>query len=281
MSKRMLPQAGISARPGLSSRVTDNAFQRWNPDVRAAVADADATITILDQIGEDYYGDGVSSKRIAAALRAIGERDVTVVINSPGGNYFEGLSIYNLLREHKGSVTVKIVGIAASAASVIAMAGDTIKIARAGFLMIHNAWVMTSGNRHSLRDVADWLEPFDATAVDIYHARTGIDAVTLEGMLDREAWIGGKDAIDQGFADDFLDADEIDASQDAKASAASELRAERRLDQLLKASGISRSEQRELVAALKGGKPGAALTGTQDAAISEALSAFLTSLETK
>jgi ATP-dependent Clp protease, protease subunit len=281
MSKRMLPQAGISARPGLSSRVTDDAFKRWNPDVRAAVGEADATITILDQIGEDYYGEGVSSKRIAAALRAIGDRDVTVVINSPGGNYFEGLSIYNLLREHKGSVTVKIVGIAASAASVIAMAGDTIKIARAGFLMIHNAWVIASGNRHSLRDVADWLEPFDATAVDIYHARTGIDGTTLAAMLDREAWIGGKDAIDQGFADDFLDADEIDASQDAKASSASELRAERRLDQLLKVSGISRSEQREIVAALKGGKPGAAPTGTQDAAISEALSAFLTSLETK
>jgi ATP-dependent Clp protease, protease subunit len=281
MSKRMLPQAGISARPGLSSRVTDDAFKRWNPDVRAAVGEADATITILDQIGEDYYGEGVSSKRIAAALRAIGDRDVTVVINSPGGNYFEGLSIYNLLREHKGSVTVKIVGIAASAASVIAMAGDTIKIARAGFLMIHNAWVIASGNRYSLRDVADWLEPFDATAVDIYHARTGIDGTTLAAMLDREAWIGGKDAIDQGFADDFLDADEIDASQDAKASSASELRAERRLDQLLKVSGISRSEQREIVAALKGGKPGAAPTGTQDAAISEALSAFLTSLETK
>jgi ATP-dependent Clp protease, protease subunit len=281
MSKRMLPQAGISARPGLSSRVTDDAFKRWNPDVRAASGDADATITILDQIGEDYYGEGVSSKRIAAALRAIGDRDVTVVINSPGGNYFEGLSIYNMLREHKGSVTVKIVGIAASAASVIAMAGDTIKIARAGFLMIHNAWVIASGNRHSLRDVADWLEPFDATAVDIYHARTGIDGASLAAMLDREAWIGGKDAIDQGFADDFLDADEIDASQDAKASSASELRAERRLDQLLKVSGISRSEQREIVAALKGGKPGAAPTGTQDAAISEALSAFLTSLETK
>ena len=277
----MLPQAGISARPGLSSRVTDDAFKRWNPDVRAASADADATITILDQIGEDYYGEGVSSKRIAAALRAIGDRDVTVVINSPGGNYFEGLSIYNMLREHKGSVTVKIVGIAASAASVIAMAGDTIKIARAGFLMIHNAWVIASGNRHSLRDVADWLEPFDATAVDIYHARTGIDGTALAAMLDREAWIGGKDAIDQGFADDFLDADEIDASQDAKASSASALRAERRLDQLLKVSGISRSEQREIVAALKGGKPGAAPTGTQDAAISEALSAFLTSLETK
>ncbi|MFT2622165.1 head maturation protease, ClpP-related, partial [Escherichia coli] len=76
--------------------------------------------------------------------------------NSPGGDMFEGLAIYNLLREHEGEVNVKVLGLAASAGSVIAMAGDTVQIARAGFLMIHNAWVVAMGNRNDLRELAAW-----------------------------------------------------------------------------------------------------------------------------
>ncbi|WP_034085582.1 head maturation protease, ClpP-related, partial [Pseudomonas aeruginosa] len=111
---------------------------------------------------------------IAGALRAIGgDVDVTVNINSPGGDVFEGLAIYNLLREHKGKVTVNIIGLAASAASFIAMAGDEIRIGRAAFLMIHNAWLIAMGNRNDLREIADWLEPFDMTLADIYAQRTG------------------------------------------------------------------------------------------------------------
>ncbi|WP_339112909.1 head maturation protease, ClpP-related [Thioclava sp. GXIMD2076] len=261
----------------MATQIPDLALKRWNPDVRAS-GESDATISILEQIGEDYWGEGVTSRRVSAALRAIGERDVTVTINSPGGNYFEGLSIYNILREHKGHVTVKIVGIAASAASVIAMAGDTIKIARAGFLMIHNAAVLDFGDQHAKREVADWLEPFDATAADIYHARTGIEVTEVREMLNRETWIGGKDAVDQGFADDFLDADEISASV-VENSGGAALKAERRLRQILQKQGVSRSEERQLLASLKGGKSGAAPSGMQDAAVSQALSGFLSTLK--
>lgn len=87
-------------------------------------------------------GEGVTAKRISAALRAIGEQDIVVNLNSPGGDMFEGLAIYNLLRAHSGKVTVNILGIAASAASIIAMAGDEIKMGRGAFLMIHNCWAM-------------------------------------------------------------------------------------------------------------------------------------------
>jgi HK97 family phage portal protein len=90
-----------------------------------------STITILEPIGVDFFGNGVTAKRIAAALRAIGNQPVTVMINSPGGDFFEGLAIYNLLREHPKAVTVQVIGIAASAASVIAMAGDDIQIGKA------------------------------------------------------------------------------------------------------------------------------------------------------
>src|SRR5690606_16684123 len=165
-----------------------------------------------EHIGQDWWtGEGVTAKLIAAALRTTGKKDVVVTINSPGGDYFEGLAIYNLLRDHPAKVTVKIAGIAASAASVIAMAGDEVQIARAGFLMIHNTWVMAASDKNGLRDVADWLEPFDDTAIDIYAARTGLEPKELARMLDRETWIGGNDAVEQGFADSLLSVDEIDS----------------------------------------------------------------------
>lgn len=265
MTLRSLPSAAVGVRPGLHSKVTQRAFDHWNPDIRQASESEDNTISVLDVIGADPWGEGVTAKRIAAALRYIGDKDVVVNINSPGGNYFEGLAIYNTLREHKGKVTVKVLGVAASAASVIAMAGDEIQIARAGFLMIHNAWVVASGDRHQLREVADFLEPFDAAAVDIYVARTGMDGADVAKMLDRETWIGGAEAVEKGFADTLLSSDEVASapqnSLDGKARVAAH-----RVDDLLAQLNVPRSERRELLAALKGGMPGAAPSGTQDAA---------------
>lgn len=118
-------------------------FDRWNVDAAgirpAALAMNDNVITMFDVIGEDWWtGGGITAKGVAAALRAIGDRPVEVQINSPGGDMFEGIAIYNVLREHSQAITIKIMGMAASAASVIAMAGDTIEIGAASFIMIHN-----------------------------------------------------------------------------------------------------------------------------------------------
>ena len=239
MTKRDLPAAPVASRHGVRSDVVDTAFQRWVPDVRAMGGEdePEATISILDVIGEDFWGEGVTAKRIAGALRQIGEQDVTVMINSPGGDVFEGLAIYNMLREHKGEVTVKILGLAASAASVIAMAGDTIQIGRAGFLMIHNAWVVTLGDKNDLREVADWLEPFDASAIDIYAHRTGLEAGELRGMLDRETWIGGTKAIDLGFADELLASDEVQSTPE-QSNRATQIRAERQMDAIMARAGV-------------------------------------------
>nr|WP_260679028.1 head maturation protease, ClpP-related [Pseudomonas mendocina] len=199
---------------GLRFDLSVKALDRWNSTIQAAASE-DNTISVFDVIGQDYWtGEGVTAKRIAAALRAIGERDVVVNINSPGGDMFEGLAIYNLLREHKGSVTVKVLGLAASAASIIAMAGDEVQIARAGFLMIHNAWIFAAGNRHDFREYADYLEPFDASMADIYVARSGQELADVQRMMDGETWIGGSAAIDQGFADALLASDEIEAGEE-------------------------------------------------------------------
>lgn len=276
MSKRNLPKVEVGARPGVRSDIAATALQRWSPDVRAAADDSPATISVLDPIGADYWGDGVTAKRIGAALRYVGEVPVTVNINSPGGDYFEGLAIYNLLREHKGAVTVNVMGIAASAASVIAMAGDEVRIARAGFLMIHNTWIGAAGDRHALREVADWLEPFDQTAVEIYHARTGIGRDDLAGMLDRETWIGGQAAIEAGFADALLPADLVDL---AGAAPGNSLRAEKKFDLLANRAGLTNAAARELLRNLKG-QPGAAADGTPGAAdVTRGLSELLHDLQ--
>lgn len=276
MSHRKLPAADIGSRPGVRTEIATTAFNRWNPDVRAAGEDGggEHTISVLDTIGSDWFGEGVTAKRIGAALRAIGPNDVVVNINSPGGDYFEGLAIYNMLREHPAKVTVKILGIAASAASVIAMAGDDVQIARAGFLMIHNTWVVSMGDRHALRDVADWLEPFDAAAVDIYAARSGLAEGKIGNMLDRETWVGGKAAVDQGFADDLLASDEVDTAP-ANSGAGQGVKARNKVDALMAQAGASRSERRELFAALKGGMSSAALSGTQDAAVLQEVQGIL------
>ncbi len=276
MTIRTMPEAKVATRPGLRTELSPKALDRWNPDVHAAAADEN-TISILEPIGADWFGEGVTSKRIAGALRAIGKKDVTVSINSPGGDYFEGLAIYNMLREHPANVTVKIMGVAASAASVIAMAGDEILIARAGFLMVHNTWVVAAADRNGFRDIADWLEPFDQTAVDIYAARTGLEPKAIGKMLDKETWIGGKESVDQGFADDFLPTDEIDSKAKNFADGRT-LVAAHKMDTMLARAGVSRSERRDMLAALKGGMPGAASSGMPGAAVIAEVENLLSSI---
>ncbi|MGO0617981.1 head maturation protease, ClpP-related [Leclercia adecarboxylata] len=229
------------------------AMERWNGGIRAA-RDGDNSISIFDVIGADYWGEGVTASRIAGALRSLNGADVTVNINSPGGDMFEGLAIYNLLREYDGKVTVKVLGLAASAASIIAMAGDDVQIGRGAFLMIHNCWVYAMGNRHDLAQIAADMEPFDKAMSDIYQARSGLDAATVEKMMDGETYIGGSDAVAKGFADSLLSADEIADDDDSPAAAL------RKLDALLAKTDTPRSERRKLLKALSGSTPGAAVT---------------------
>lgn len=271
MTLMTLP-AAPAARPraGIQHDLSPRALQAWNPGIRSALDEAENTITIYDPIGEDMWGDGVSAKRIAGALRRIGSGNpVTVNVNSPGGDFFEGLAIYNLLREHDGLINVNVMGIAASAASVIAMAGDEIRIGRAAFLMVHNAWVLAIGNRLELREIAEWLEPFDAAAVDIYQARTGIAKDTIVAQLDAETWIGGRQAVEAGWADTFLDADEVEegGAQAAHRTAA------KQLDLAMAKAGIPRSRRRELMQEFKSGTPSAAGGGTPSATATDTPSA--------
>lgn len=266
MSLRKLPEIKAFERPkGLEFEPSPDVLARWQPGVRAAADGDEGSISIYDMIGVDpWTGQGTTAKRIDAALRSIGNRDVVVNINSPGGDLFEGIAIYELLRAHPKTVTVRVMAMAASAASIIAMAGDRIEIGRAGFFMVHNCWVMAIGNRHDMSEIASWLEPFDAAMADVYAARTGQDLKVITKLMDDEAWINGGDAVAKGFADGYLPADQVVEDTKAKAEMAP-VAATRRIDAILASHGLTRSERRSLIAESKGGKPGAAATAMHDA----------------
>lgn len=265
MTLRNLPKIhALSELPSSDGfTVPDHALKRWNAGVRAAHEGEDNIISIYDVIGQDWWsGEGVTSKRIAAALRRIGEKDVVVNLNSPGGDFFEGIAIYNLLREHPHKVTVKVMGLAASAASIIAMAGDDIQISEIGFLMVHNAWAVAVGNRNDLREAADTLEPFDDAMAGLYAARAGVEKAEAASWMDKETWFNGTQAIEIGLADSYLASGEISQEQieDPKSFAAV-----RRVEAALARQGMPRKECKTLIAELKGGTRDAAADATRDA----------------
>lgn len=240
----------------LTMDLSPAALSAWNPALKAQ-DESENTISILDVIGYDWWtGTGVTASRISAALRSIGaSKPVTVYINSPGGDLFEGLAIQNLLREHKGEVTVKVIGVAASAASVIAMGATDLQMGRGSFLMIHNSWVYAGGNRHEHRDVADWLEPFDYEMADLYADRSGQDIKVMQKLMDKESWLGGAQSVELGLADSVIDYEAVEGEANAQASSI------RKMDVALARAGMSRSERRTLMSEFKTSMPGATGVG--------------------
>lgn len=226
------------------NKITDGILSRWDKTIVAEKKDNVASIDIFDVIGSDFFGEGFTAKRMSAALRSIGEdKDVVVNINSPGGDVFEAATIYNLLAQHKGEVTVNILGLAASGASVIAMAGDKVKISKIGFLMIHNAWAVVMGNKNDLRLAADTLEQFDKAIIVAYSSKTGIDEKKISKMMDSETWLGADDAIEHGFADEMIEAKkapEKDIEKQTKAQA------KRTIEMALSREGFSRKQREDI-----------------------------------
>lgn len=173
----------------------------------------ETTITIYEAIGYDWWtGGGVTAKRINAALRSIGDRDVTVNINSPGGDVFEGIAILNELVMHSGKITVNVVGMAASAASFIAMAGDEINMAKGSYLMIHRAGSGVWGTDQDMEEVAGFLKKVTEGIAEIYAERgkgSAADYVAAMsvGKNNLGTWYTAEEAIEEGLADGHFDGD--------------------------------------------------------------------------
>lgn len=255
MTLRTLPALSAALAARAEAKPSDKALSHWNRQVRAAAGEDDASISILGIIGEDYWGEGITAARIAAALRGIGSRPVTVNINSPGGNFFEGVAIYNMLRQHPAAVTVKILGIAASAAAIIAMAGDEIEIAKAGFIMIHNTHLLAYADRNGFAEIAETMAVFDGALAALIADRSGGDAAEVADWMDAETYFDGPAAIEAGLATALLPGDAVKEEPAAQPSALS------RIDKALSnKAGWSRSEIR---AAIK------EITGTPRAAVND------------
>lgn len=165
-----------------------------------------AEIYIYSDIGESWWGDGVTAKAVADQLKAMkGVKNIDVRINSYGGDVFDGLAIYRQLTDHAAKVTVHVDGIAASAASVIAMAGDTIRIASGGQLMIHDAWTIAIGNAEELRSTADRVDMTSQELAKLYAARTGRTETEVRDWMRAETWLTAEQAVERGFADEVVD----------------------------------------------------------------------------
>jgi ATP-dependent Clp protease protease subunit len=159
------------------------------------------TLDIMDVIGADMFGDGITAGAVGDAIKLSGDiSGITLNINSPGGSLFEGVAIYNTLKASGKSVTVNVIGMAASAASLIAMAGDKIVMGLGTQMMIHRAMAMSMGFSDDMRKMADTLDTVSASAADLYVSRTGMDKGSVLALMAAETWMSPEQAVAQGFA---------------------------------------------------------------------------------
>ncbi len=184
-------------------------FWNWIRNEDESVPDMERTLFLNGMISDEtWYGDEVTPQLFKDELNA-GNGNITVWINSPGGDVFAAAQIYNMLRDYKGSVTVKIDGIAASAASVIAMAGDTVCVSPVAMMMIHNPATMAMGEAKDMQKAIVMLNEVKESILNAYEFKTGLTRARLSHMMDDETWFNAKKAVELGFADKILfDSDE-------------------------------------------------------------------------
>ena len=162
---------------------------------------------------ESWFDDDVTPKAFETELEAE-TGDVVVWINSPGGDCFAASQIYNMLREHDGKITVKIDGIAASAASVVAMAGDSVYVSPVSMLMIHNPLTAAFGNAEDMQKAIDMLESVKDSIVNAYELKTGLSRSKISHLMDNETWMDAYKAVELGFADKVMYAEDQEDEDD-------------------------------------------------------------------
>lgn len=167
-------------------------------------SDGSRTLYLDGAIAEEtWYGDEITPKQFKSELLS-DSGDITIWINSPGGDVFAASQIYNMLMDYKGKVTVKIDGIAASAASVIAMAGTDVYISPTGLMMIHNPMTIAFGDTLEMEKAISMLSEVKESIINAYEIRTGLSRAKLSHFMDAETWFNAKKAVELGFADGIL-----------------------------------------------------------------------------
>jgi len=175
----------------------------------------EATVWIYDFIGYDEWtGTGVSAEKFAKELSAITAPVIRLRINSPGGSFFDGRAIHAALKIHPAKVVASIEGLAASAATFIAMAADSVEISSGSLFMVHNSWTVTAGNADDLLATAALLEKIDGTLVADYVAKTGATEEQVRAWMDAETWFTAEEALAAGFVDSVINTDSPKAEWD-------------------------------------------------------------------
>ncbi|HEO0604722.1 TPA: head maturation protease, ClpP-related [Streptococcus agalactiae] len=172
------------------------------------------TLRIEGQIADEtWFGDEVTPQLFKNDLLA-GTGDITLWINSPGGDVFAAAQIYNMLMDYQGDVHVIIDGLAASAASVIAMAGTTVSMSPVSMMMIHNPWTFAQGEAKDMAKVIEMLGEIKESIINAYELRTGLSRTKISHLMDSESWFNAKKAVELGFADKVLFEKEETPEQD-------------------------------------------------------------------
>jgi ATP-dependent Clp protease protease subunit len=222
-------------------------FFRQETEVKAEANE----LYIYGVIG-DYF-DEAEGKQLVDKINSF-EGELTIHLNSPGGNVFDGLAVYNAIKARKAQTNVIVDGIAASIASIIAMAGDTVTMAEGSFLMIHNAWAFAIGDAGEMRKQADVLDKITGELRAIYQRKTSKTGEAIKNMMDAETWLTASEAFSSGFADAILEEEaEINNSVDLSpfnnvpkalkaAIRGDKPKTIREFENLLRNSGYSRAE---------------------------------------
>jgi len=195
-----MPDVIASLRAKTCAHAPDVPRREAGYTIQNAAGD-EAVVRIYDEI----WWLGVNAMDLTAELDQITAPNIRVEINSPGGDVWDGIAIYNALRLHPANVTTRVDGMAASIASVIAQAGDRRIMVASSQMMIHNAWGMTVGDHGDHADMADILKVQDEVIAQAYASRSGKTAEHFRALMEAETWMTAQDAVDQGLADEVLE----------------------------------------------------------------------------
>ena len=179
-------------------------FWNWTNQAPTETEPEQRILTLNGTIAEEsWFDDDITPQLFREELNA-GSGDITVWINSPGGDCVAAAQIYNMLMDYRGSVTVKIDGIAASAASVIAMAGTKVLVSPVSMLMIHNPATMAMGDAAEMQKAIAMLDEVKESIINAYEIKTGMSRAKLSHLMDAETWMDAHTAVDLGFADEIM-----------------------------------------------------------------------------
>lgn len=219
-----------------------------------ASANDQAEILVYDVIGWPYNDAG----DLVRYVNSLGDKDILVRLNTPGGDVFDGMAIFNSLANHKGKVTIRIEALAASMGSVLAMAGKEIQAYSNTMMMIHDPWIYTAGNQYELREMADLLEKISGNMLDVYAGRSKIGKREMREIMKAETWYTAKEAKEKGFIDTILETGKAAKAQfdltmytnapDGICSIEGRDLTEREIERALRDAGASRSFAKAIVA---------------------------------